>query len=156
MTQPIWQSDAWIAQTQRLLNSFRHWLGRDLIPRSSPTDESAALFSADFVVVSHGTETDPKLNYGNRQALLLWQMSSEEFLGTPSRETAEPVHREERAQLLRQTREQGYIDDYTGIRIAADGQRFQIHQAIVWNLIDDAGHHAGQAATFADWTCLNS
>jgi len=32
------------------------------------------MFEAPFVLISHGTEDDPILNYGNRVALWLWQM----------------------------------------------------------------------------------
>ncbi len=72
----------------------------------------------------------------------------------PSRKTAEPVHRDERARMLELTRQQGYIDDYRGVRISAAGRRFRIERAIVWNLVDATGQPAGQAATFAEWTPL--
>ena len=53
-----------------------------------------------FVLVAHGTEADPVLNYGNATALALWEMSWEELTRTPSRLTAEAPNREERARLL--------------------------------------------------------
>ncbi len=144
--------DDWIPQTQLLLDSFQHWLHRELIPRSgSPLDDAQSLFEAAFVVVSHGTETDPILNYGNRTALDLWEIDIPTLLVTPSRMTAEPMHRDERARLLARTTEHGYVDDYRGIRISQGGKRFEIEQAIVWNLIDADGHHRGQAATFSEW-----
>lgn len=155
-TAEIWKRDDWIQQTQRLLNSYVHWIGTELIQRSDPHGDACALFHASFVVVSHGTEADPLLNYANASALQLWKMTPTEFLGTPSRMTAEPVHRTERAELLRRTTEQGFIDDYSGTRTAANGDRFQIHRATVWNLIDDEGAPAGQAATFSAWTPLTS
>ncbi|APZ92471.1 MEKHLA domain-containing protein [Fuerstiella marisgermanici] len=151
---PPWSSKAWIAWTTRLLNSYRKFVGKDLIPRTSADQDSQTLYHAPFVVVAHGTEDDPLLNYGNQAALDLWQMSLDELIGTPSRKTAEPVHRDERAELLRRTREHGYIDDYTGIRIASTGQRFRIHQATVWNVVDGNDAYVGQAAAFADWTML--
>jgi len=145
----------WIAQTQILLDSYRHWTGRDLLSRSgSPAEQSQALYRAPFVVVSHGTEDDPILNYGNQTALALWEMSLELFLTTPSRLTAEPVHRDERARLLERTRQNGYVDDYQGIRISATGRRFRIDQATVWNLLDSHGRRVGQAATFSAWRFL--
>ena len=144
--------DAWIAHTQILLDSFRRWLGRDLIPRTGqPLDDAKALFEAPFVVVSHGTQADPILNYGNRSALALWEMDIETFLATPSRMTAEPLHRDERAGLLARTTRDGYVDDYRGIRISRTGRRFRIDRAIVWNLLDAEGAHVGQAATFSEW-----
>ena len=144
-----WARREWIAHTQLLLDSFRHYVGRELLPRDgSPLEQARALYEASFVVVSHGVQDDPILNYANRAALRLWEMDLDEFLVTPSRHTAEPMHREERAQLLERTRRDGYVDDYQGVRIAKSGRRFRIARAIVWNLVDAAGRHAGQAATF--------
>jgi hypothetical protein len=83
-------------------------------------------------------------------------MSWEEFTRTPSRLTAEPVHRDERSRLLAQTHQHGYVDNYSGIRISKTGRRFRIEQAIVWNLTDPTGNHRGQAATFSRWTLLET
>jgi hypothetical protein len=145
----------WIDHTRCLLDSFEHWLARSLISRSgSAEDQARALFEAPFVVVSHGTQADPVLNYGNRAALALWEMDLATFLVTPSRLTAEPVHRDERARLLARTTRDGYVDDYQGIRVSRTGRRFRIDQAIVWNLIDARGNPVGQAATFSEWRFL--
>ena len=142
---------------QLLLDSFARLLGRELIFRQGSAEVQAErLFQAPFVVVSHGTEADPILNYGNAAALALWEMDLATLTRTPSRLTAEPVHRDERARLLERTRRDGYVDDYAGIRISSTGRRFQIEQAIVWNLVDAAGIHRGQAATFDRWTPLDS
>lgn len=136
-----------------LLDAFARLLGRELVSREgSAADQAERLFRARFVVVSHGTEADPVLNYGNAAALALWEMPWDEFTRTPSRLTAEPVHRDERARLLARTRAHGFVDDYSGIRISKSGRRFRIEQAIVWNLTDEAGGHRGQAATFDRWT----
>lgn len=150
-----WTDSAWQARTACLLNSYERWLGRSLIDSTGTPEEVArGLFEAPFVVVAHGTESDPILNFANRTALALWELDLATLLTVPSRQTAEPVHRDERARMLQRTREQGYIDDYTGIRITATGRRFRIAQAVVWNLVDADGNHAGQAATFAEWTWL--
>ena len=116
--------------------------------------DSQRLYEAPFVVVAHGTQADPILNYGNAVALELWEMSLDEFLRTPSRLTAEPVHRDERARMLERTKAQGYIDDYRGIRISKTGRRFLIAQATIWNLTDANAQPAGQAATFSHWELL--
>jgi hypothetical protein len=140
-------------RVQVLLDSFFMWLGHELIDRSgSPAEQAERLWLAPFVVVAHGTEADPVLTYGNAAALALWEMTWEQLTQTPSRLTAEPVHRDERARLLARTREHGYVNDYSGIRISKTGRRFRIEQAIVWNLTDAAGGHAGQAAMFDRWT----
>jgi hypothetical protein len=140
---------------QLLLDSFARLLGRELVSREgSPAEQAERLWQAPFVVVSHGTQADPVLNYGNAGAIALWEMTWEELTRTPSRLTAEPVHRDERARLLARTRAHGFVDDYSGVRISKTGRRFRIEQAIVWNLADVAGVHCGQAATFDRWTPL--
>jgi hypothetical protein len=142
-------------QAERLLRSFSHWTGRPLLPPAdSPSRLAEELFHAPMVVVSHGTEEDPILNYGNQTALALWEMPWEIFTRTPSRLTAEPVSREERAKLLTEVSHKGFIDDYKGIRISRTGRRFQIDQALVWNLLDEEGRYCGQAATFHHWRYL--
>jgi PAS domain-containing protein len=144
-----------VEQVQLLLDSFARLLGRELIARDgSPVEQAERLFRSPFVVVSHGTEADPILNYGNAAALALWELSPEELRRTPSRLTAEPVHRDERARLLERTRRDGFVDDYSGVRISKSGKRFRIERAIVWNLADAAGVPRGQAATFDRWTPL--
>ncbi len=154
MTEP-WLSPEWILHTQFLLNSFRLWLNRDLLERcGDPEREAAALFHAPFVVVSHGTQADPILNYGNAAALRLWEIEIPDLLQMPSRLTAEPMHRDERDRLLQRTTQNGYVDDYRGIRISRTGQRFLINQAIVWNVVDADHNKIGQAATFSEWEPL--
>ncbi|MFN9198845.1 MAG: MEKHLA domain-containing protein [Planctomycetaceae bacterium] len=152
-----WTLQGWVAHTQILLDSYRHWVGQELLPRQGSAEEQAqALFEAPFVVVSHGIEGDPILNYGNRTALHLWHITIDQLRQTPSRLTAEPMHREERARLLERTSQQGYVDDYQGVRIATTGQRFLIRQATVWNLRTSQGERVGQAATFSQWEWLAS
>lgn len=142
---------------QLLLDSFARLVGRELISREgTATEQAERLFRAPFVVASHGTEADPILSYGNAAALALWEMSWEEFTQTPSRLTAEPVHRDERAELLSRTRDHGFVDDYAGIRVSKTGRRFRIEQAIVWNLTATDGTLMGQAASFASWVLLES
>ncbi|HEX5033601.1 MAG TPA: MEKHLA domain-containing protein [bacterium] len=132
-----------------LLRSYHHWLGKDLVPPGS--DPILALDSVPFPILSHGTEVDPILNYGNRAALKLWEMDWEEFTRTPSRLTAEAPIREERARLLAEVAEKGFIENYSGIRISKSGRRFRMSGGTVWNLLDEAGLPAGQAATFESW-----
>lgn len=142
-------------RVQVVLDSFARYLGRELIPRGgSPDDDARRLFAAPFVVVAHGVEADPLLAYGNAAALALWEMADDEFVGTPSRLTAEPVHRDERARLLDRTRRDGFVDDYSGIRVSRSGRRFRIERAVVWNLVDSLGALLGQAASFDRWTPL--
>ncbi len=145
----------WISQTQLILTSYRRLLGRDLLTRGGdPEDEAERLFEAPFVALSHGTEADPVLNYANRVALALWQMTPETLVATPSRLTAEPMQRSQRQRFLEQTAQQGFMTGYEGVRISTTGKRFLIQDATIWNLTGDDGRPAGQAATFAKWSFL--
>ncbi|QYR21017.1 MEKHLA domain-containing protein [Paenibacillus sp. sptzw28] len=132
------------------MDSFRRATGQSLL--DEPVFAGAPfkqLFHAPFVVLSHGTEGDPILNFG-KAALELWEMSWEAFTRTPSRLTAEPLEREERSNFLKAVSDKGFIDDYTGIRISSSGRRFHIMKATVWNLTDETGTIRGQAATFRE------
>lgn len=142
-----------INHVDRLLQSYLLWTGCELIPQR-PQERCRALFFQPFVVLSHGTQDDPVLNYGNQAALDLWEMTWEEFTSTPSRLTAEPVNREDRERLLEQVRLNGYIDTYRGVRISGGGRRFLIEKGTVWNIVDENNEYAGQAATFSRWTYI--
>lgn len=155
-----WLQKELLQHIQLLLYSFNQWTGKHLISNhqspitNSPLETAILLFHADYVVVSHGLQADPILNYGNQKALDLWKMDWQTFTATPSRYTAEPMERNEREQLLAQAKSQGYISDYRGIRIASTGDRFYIDKAIIWNVVDTEGKLWGQAATFRDWEMI--
>lgn len=149
--------DAWIARTRALLDSFRRTTGAELLPRcNDPRDEADRLFAAPFVVVAHGPETDPILNYANRAGLALWEMPAADFIRTPSRLTAEPTLRAAREKLLAETARKGFVAGYEGVRIGATGRRFLIQDVTIWNVADANGVAAGQAATFARWRFLDA
>ena len=140
-----------------LLLSLHHWTGRPLIDPALPVAERArCLFHAPFAVLSHNTAGDPILNYANLTALALFDMNWDELVRTPSRLTAEEIHRDARAALLAAVARQGYIDDYRGVRVSRTGRRFLIERATVWNLLDDNGTACGQAATFTEWKLLDT
>ncbi len=152
---PIWQQPKIICWSQILAESYQQLLGQNLIaPVETPEQLAKDLFYAPFALVSHGTQADPIFNYGNQTALQLWSLSWDEFTKTPSALSAEPVARDERAAMLKQAAEQGYIDNYQGVRISSKGKRFLIEQGTIWNLTDESGQKCGQAATFANWTWL--
>jgi hypothetical protein len=135
---------AFIERHSRILaESYRHWTGRPLIEGESL---AIVLFEAPFALLSHGTEADPLFNYANRQAMALFRMDWQQIIGLPSRLSAEPMLREAREALLARVAQHGYVDDYSGVRIASDGSRFMIHEATVWNLLDEQGQTYGQAA----------
>lgn len=152
LTNEIWQRKSVIAHSAILARSYWYFTKRDLLPGLfNALGLSRNLFHAPFVLVSHGTEADPILNYGNQAALNLWEITWDELTRTPSRLTAEAPERDERARLLAEVTEHGFIDDYSGIRISKSGRRFRIAQATVWNLIAENGEPCGQAAKFDRW-----
>lgn len=131
-------------------------MGRDLLERNAePVEQAEALFHVPFVVVSQGTEPEPILNYGNRAALKLWEMTWDQLVRTPSRQTAEPENREERARMLALAAAQGFFVGYRGIRTSSTGKRFLVTDATVWNVLDGERRLVGQAATFSKWTSVS-
>ena len=153
---PEWYSPGMLSHAVYLMKSFKNLSGKDLIAPSlidnDPEEAARALFMLpDRVVVSHGTQTEaangPILNYGNAAALGRWGASWEQLTSMPSRFTAEPMERAARDAFMARVTEFGIVSDYTGVRIALDGTRFNIQNADVWNVIID-GKLLGQAATF--------
>ncbi len=140
---------------QLLCSSFERWTEKKLLPIQSSNEELIKqLFYAPFALVSHGTEADPIFNFGNQTSLNLFEMEWEDFTQLPSRKSAEPVNREERARFMARVTREGFIDDYSGIRIAATGKRFMIEKATVWNIVDEKEQYCGQAAVFDQWMYL--
>ncbi len=137
-----------------LLESYRLLLNRNLIEPILGISPARQIFEADFALVSHNTDPDPLFNYANRTALALFEFSWAEFVGMPSRFSAEPVNRQERDRLLAEVTARGYIDDYSGIRIAKTGKRFEIKHAVVWNVFDKQANYYGQAACFRNWSLM--
>ena len=148
---------AWLARHVRLLRaSYRHWTAKDLLPQQLDDAQAVtALNTAEFALVSHGTQPAPVFSYANPAALRLFEMSWEAFTALPSRLSAEPMLQAERDQLLKRVTRHGYIDDYTGVRISGTGRRFQIRNATVWNLLDEDGNPYGQAALLKEWQPLD-
>jgi len=139
-----------------LLRSFHRVVGQALLPPLGDAIRDAQqLFAAPFVVLSHGVEGDPILNYGNALALQLWEMTATQFGATPSRVTAEPMLREDRQSTLDTVARQGYISGYAGVRVSGTGRRFLIENVVLWNVSDDDGNPLGQAASFDRWSFLH-
>ncbi len=138
------------ATLRLIVESYQRLTGKTLIP-TVPSDANAlrtALWEAPRAIVAHGMEADPIFFYGNRAALQWFEMTAEEFAQLPSRLSAEPLAQEARVKLLGEVTQHGYVDGYSGMRIAKSGRRFMITDATVWNLMDDAGGYHGQAAVF--------
>lgn len=126
--------------------SFARLTGKTLVPGG---DE---LWSMRRAIVAHGTEDVPLFFYGNALALELFAVKADRFARMPSHESAEPSARAERAAMLARLAREDLVTGYSGVRIAADGSRFRIERAVIWNLLDERGVSHGQAATFVDWS----
>ncbi|MEL6909697.1 MAG: MEKHLA domain-containing protein [Cyanobacteria bacterium J06629_2] len=151
----IWQQPEIIRWSQIMADSYRQLVGENLVDLAENPEQLAHnLFFAPFVLVSHGTQAEPIFNYANRTAMQLWSLSWDEFIATPSASVTEPDEIEARAAMLKQAAEQGYIDNYQGIRTAKTGKKFRIEGVRLWNLSDRPGKICGQAATFPRWTWL--
>jgi hypothetical protein len=135
-----------------LRHAHRHWTGVELIgAEADPAGTARALYEAPFAVLAHDTAADPCFTYANLTAQRLFERDWRDIIGLPSRLSAEAPARAEREALLARVAAHGFIDDYSGIRIARSGRRFRIEHATVWNLIDAHGALLGQAACFSHW-----
>lgn len=129
---------AWIA------DSYRALLQSDL---TSDGD----LDAAPRAILCHRAGPDPLFVYANRFAQQLWERPWQGFVGRPSRMTAPPEARSQRAAALSDNR---VATGYTGERVSATGRRFLIRDATIWPVSDDSGQVVGQAATFTRWDPL--
>lgn len=108
-----------------------------------PLADPRSLMDDPRVILAHEGSHDPVLVFANRAAQRLWE---HDLVGMPSRLTAPPEARAERAQALAGP---GVVRGYSGVRISATGRRFRILDATVWPVWDDDGTVVGQAAMFA-------
>jgi hypothetical protein len=146
------QADA--AFVELLGGSFERVVGSALLPAGvACTDEARWLYEdAPFVLLAHDTSADPLFVYANRTAQACFEYGWDEFVGMPSRLSAEAPNREERRRFMEGVLRRGYVDNYRGLRIAKSGRRFWIDDATVWNLVDADGALHGQAALIRRWT----
>lgn len=157
---PSSDNNYYMHHVELLLDSFHRFTGKRLVDppdaNRSMADVAAEVFHAPFMLASHDTQADPIFNFGNQCALDLFEMNWHDFIKLPSRMSAEPMNREERARLLETVSRQNFIDDYAGVRISSTGRRFHIPSATVWNVVDRHGDYCGQAATFSKWRFLET
>ncbi len=151
---PPWQTPAIQRLSRIIVASHRRWTGRELVPEAPAAELARDLYELPAVVLAHAPGPDPLFIYANHTAQHLWELDWPSFLALPSRRSAEPEFGPERAAMLAQAQRDGFFAGYRGIRITATGRRFRIEDALLWNLVDEDGAPAGQAATFANWTVL--
>src|SRR5688572_26451433 len=94
-------------------DSYLRLAGRPLVAADGDPVES--LWTAQIAIVAHGTEPDPIFFFGNRSALTLFEMDFATFTRLPSRFSAEPMLRDQRALLLERVARDGLIADYAGV-----------------------------------------
>ena len=132
-----------------LTTSYTRLTGKPLAPAGK---NAAWLYDeAPFAVLAHNTDADPRFVYANRTAQACFEYGWDEIITLPSRLSAEAPDRAERQRLMEAVARNGFIADYSGVRVAKSGRRFRIENGVVWQLFDDSGAWHGQAATFSSW-----
>lgn len=152
MLPPVLSRVDWILEGHQ--RAFGQPLLAGLAADLSPRQRAQELFAAPRVVLAHDGGDDPRLIYANRAALALWRRRWDAMLGLPSRLTAEPAQRADRALALARALDQEALRGYGGIHVDQHGRRFRIEAARLWTLRDAAGAVCGQAASFASWWWL--
>ncbi|MGX1772993.1 MEKHLA domain-containing protein [Nocardia brasiliensis] len=133
--------------------SFERFLGR---PLSDRTDARWLYKHAPFGLLVHNTEPDPVFVYANKSAQRCFEYTWDEFVGLPSRLSAEPGRRAARQDLLDEVARSNFITGYRDVRITKSGRRFWIEDGIIWNVLDDRGDLVGQAAIVFPGTLLDA
>ena len=141
-----------------MAHSHHALTGSGLLSDLAPPDDRLALaramFAAPFGLLCHDGQADPRFIYANMTAQRLWGMPWNELVGMPSRLSAEPDVQGARAQMLQEAVKSGFFSGYSGVRIAANGARFIISNATIWNVTDESAAFLGQAAVLPDWSPL--
>jgi hypothetical protein len=150
-----WAEKNIIGHCKLLADSYYACTQKELVARDLEEREiSFLMYHSSFVIVSHGTEKDPVFNYANLKAQELWKLGWEDFIKMPSRLSAEAVEVNERQRVLDEVEKNGFISNYSGVRISSIGKRFKIKDTVLWNVVDERGVFHGQAAMFSNWEYL--
>ena len=130
-----------------ILQSYHQYFGKDLIPfQGSEAEIAQAVYEAEFPILAHNIESDPKINYANQQTQSLFEADWETLIGISSRKTAPAQALAQRSQALAEAMQKGYVQDYQGQRITVKGRRFTINQANLWTVSNLQEQVVGQAA----------
>ncbi|ASB50722.1 MEKHLA domain-containing protein [Alkalitalea saponilacus] len=138
-----------------ITSSLRKLTNIEIVDFSLDLEQQAKqAFNSDYVLLAHNGTNEPVFNYANQAALSLFEMSWEEFTNMLSKYSAESDQREKREKLLADVAKNGYSKNYSGIRISKTGRRFEIRNAIIWNIYDSENNRIGQAAVFKEYDYL--
>jgi PAS domain S-box-containing protein len=136
-----------------LTYSYQRIVGTSMLPSDQAGADAARWLYEDapFALLAQDTSTDPRFVYANRKAQRCFEYSWDEFVVMPARLSAHAADQEHRRKFLEGVLQQGYADNYRGLRIAKSGRRFWIEDTTVWNLVDRNGILQGQAALVPRW-----
>jgi MEKHLA domain len=156
-----WRQPESVRQVQRMLASYARWTGSELLAdlglgrvAGDALAVSGMVYRLPWVVVAHGSGSDPLFVYANHCAQTLWELDWPAFTQLPSRRSAAPGHVAERSGWLATAAAQGYVTGCHGERVSASGRRFLIEQVTIWNVLDASGAAQGQAAAYRSWRYL--
>jgi hypothetical protein len=137
-------------------DSYLHWTNKTLLPHIVSGNQASALHAAPFGLLCHDGAPDPLFTYANLNAQKLFDRCLMDFIGLPSRLSAESVMQGARHSKLQEALHNGIITDYSGVRVSATGRRFFIQNVSIWNVKDDLGTLIGQAAMIPHWDYLET
>jgi hypothetical protein len=148
-----WNHADSLTYQRHIAASYERYFCAQLVDQSAEPGIGLAqeLYAAPFALLAHDGTDDPRFTYANLTAQKLWERSWEDFIGLPSRLSAEPDARQMRAEMLHRVLTDGYLNGYSGVRVAASGRRFAIDGAKIWNVTDVEGSRIGQAARIDHW-----
>jgi hypothetical protein len=138
------ENDFQNAFVQAVLASNLRVVGKPLLVGLSGRD----VWSGDFALLTHRGDAQAMLNYGNRFALDLWECDWDQFTATPSSATAPQEGRAERAAMMQQVVQGGFVCGYDGQRVSRTGRVFLIQDVTIWRLLDEKDQSFGIAAFF--------
>lgn len=120
--------------------------GLSLVP--SRRQRASFLYESSACILAHDGAGDPRFTYANEGAQRLFGYALDAFIGMPSRLSARPAQRDERAAMLNAALKDGFYRGYRGVRVRADGSLFVMEDATIWTVFDEDGRSIGQAARF--------
>lgn len=136
-----------------MVESYRRKLGKPIDIDGDLSQISRLLFEAPFAVLAHDAADEPRFNYANQAALDLFEGTWDEVIGMESRKSADPEAeaQEDRQKLLKDTEEKGCSTGFSVWRRSLKGNRFQMHDAELWNVEAPTGKRVGQAVLVSHW-----
>lgn len=103
-----------------------------------------------FGILSHGTQTDPIYNYGNKASLILFDQTVDNLCKTASRYSTVESLMEDREQLIQQINDSGYGTISNAVRRTLGEEKLFVIETIwIWHVYHpDDGRRIGLAALY--------